>query len=192
MESITRLEKAALITTGAGAAFMTLLWNLAAKVDSPDPWIVGLRILFAFISFAAFDLVLLAVIARGFSFSGMAALIVTSGLSGAIGLQVAGVVVWPALHAAPALALAAFGAHLMISRTHTTTTTTAPEPSTVTNTQINIGALPRTLAQFAAARRAELSDRTPEQFAAELGTSVRSVEKLLSSATVISTTQQEG
>lgn len=188
---ITKLEKAALLTTGAGASFMTLLWNLAVQVDSTDTTIGGVRVLFALISFAAFDLVLLAVIARGWSLSGMAALVIVSGISGAIGLHVSGEVDWPALHAAPALALAAFGAHLMISRS-TTTTTTAPEPSTVNNTQINVGVLPRTLAQFAAARRAELADMAPDQFAAELGTSVRSVEKLLSSATVITATQQEG
>lgn len=186
---ITRLEKAALLTAGAGASFMTLLWNLAVTVESDAPAVFWLRILFAAVSFTAFDLQLWSVVARGWSISGIAALVVISGLSGAIGLEVAGVVDWPALHAAPALALAAFGAHLMISRA--TTTTTAPEQPSVTNTQINIGTLPRTLAQFAVARRAELSDVSPEQFALEIGTSVRSAEKLLGSATVITTTQED-
>jgi hypothetical protein len=191
MTEITRLEKAALLTAGAGASFMTLLWNLAVTVESDATAVFWLRILFAAVSFTAFDLQLWSVVARGWSISGIAALVIISGLSGAIGLEVAGVVDWPALHAAPALALAAFGAHLMISRAATTTTTTAPDQPNVTNTQINIGTLPRTLAQFAAARRAELSDITPEQFALEIGTSVRSVEKLLGSAAVITTTQED-
>jgi hypothetical protein len=183
---ITKLEKAALITTGAGAAFMTLLWNLAVEVDSTEPAIIGLRVLFALISFAAFDLVLLAVIARGWSISGMAALIITSGLSGAIGLEVATVVDWPALHAAPALALAAFGLHLMIARP-----ANDERRTTITNAvQVNVGAaLPRTFAQFAAARAAEMEGATDAQLAAELGSTESTVRKLLDRAPVI--TQQE-
>lgn len=190
---ITRLEKAALVTTGAGAAFMTLLWNLMAKVDSTDPWIVGLRVLFALVSFAAFDLVLLAVIARGWSISGVAALIVTSGLSGAIGLQVSGEVDWPALHAAPALALAAFGAHLMIARPAPAAGEPAP---TITNAvQVNVNQqLPRTFAEFAVARAAELPGATPAQLAIELGTGESTVRKLLERAGVVidQSAHQEG
>lgn len=186
---ITRLEKAALLTTGAGASFMTLLWNLAVQVDSAHPAIIGLRILFAAISFLAFDLVLWAIIDRGMSISGIVALAVVSGLSGAIGLEVAGVVDWPALHAAPALALAAFGAHLMLSRA---SAPAAPVPSTVTNTQINVGVpLPRTFAQFAAARAAEMPDATPAQIAAELGSTESTVRKLLDRVSVITTAQED-
>jgi len=186
---ITRLEKAALITTGAGAAFMTLLWNLAVQVDSANGWIVGLRILFALVSFAAFDLVLLSIVLRGLSISGICALIVVSGLSGAIGLEVAGVVEWKALHAAPALALAAFGAHLMFSGVGRVAPAAEP-PGTVNNTQINVGVLPRTFAQFAAARAAEMPDATPAQIAAALGTSQQSFERLIERAAII-TTQEE-
>jgi hypothetical protein len=188
---ITKLEKAALITTGAGAAFMTLLWNLAVSVDSVNGWIVGLRILFALVSFAAFDLVLLSIVLRGLSISGIAALIVVSGLSGAIGLEVAGVVEWKALHAAPALALAAFGAHLMFSGVGRAAPTTEPA-STINNTQINVGVLPRTFAQFAAARAAEMPDATTAQIAAELGTGESTIRKLLDRAAVtVTTTTQE-
>jgi hypothetical protein len=186
---ITRLEKAALITTGAGAAFMTLLWNLAVGVNSTDPWIVGLRIAFACVSFAAFDLVLLAVVARGWSLSGMAALIVTSGLSGAIGLEVAGVVAWPALHAAPALALAAFGAHLMISRP---AVAIALAPTITQAVQVNVGqALPRTFAQFAAARAAEMQGASPAEIAAALGTGESTIRKLLDRAAVTTASQED-
>lgn len=173
---ITKLEKAALLTTGAGASFMTLLWNLAVQVDSAHPAIVGLRILFALISFAAFDLQLWALIEGGWSRSGIAALIVVSSLSGAIGLEVAGVVDWPALHAAPALALAAFGAHLMVSRQPPA----VPEPPSITNnTQINVGVLPANVAAYIAARAAELPDHTPDELAATLGVGVRSVRSVL-------------
>lgn len=186
---ITRLEKAALITTGAGAAWMTLLWNLAVQVDSATPWIVGLRIAFACVSFAAFDLVLLAVIARGWSLSGMAALIVTSGLSGAIGLHVAGVVTWPALHAAPALALAAFGAHLMIVRP---SPAEAQQPTITQAVQVNVGqALPRTLIGYIAARAAALPDHSHDQLAAELGTSADTVRRALDAVRVPVTIEQE-
>jgi hypothetical protein len=186
---ITRLEKAALLTAGAGASFMTLLWNLAVTVESDAAAVFWLRILFAAVSFTAFDLQLWSVVARGWSISGIAALVIISGLSGAIGLEVSGVVDWPALHAAPALALAAFGAHLMISRA--ATTTTAPEQPSVTNTQINIGTLPRTFADFAAARARELPDATPAQLAAALGTSESTVRRLLDRVAVVTNNAED-
>lgn len=116
MEPITRLEKAALLTTGAAAAFKTLLWSLEAAIDSTDPWIGGLRVFFAVLSFVAFDLVIGAVVFRGWSMSGAAALAVAALVSALIALDVARVWPAPALHAAPALTLAAFGVHLMLSR----------------------------------------------------------------------------
>src|SRR5436190_14836976 len=117
MESkITTLEKAALITTGAAAAYKTLLWSLEATIDSTEPWIFWLRIIFAGLSFVAFDLVITSVVFRGWSWSGVGALIAAGAVSAAIGLDVARVVTMPALHAAPAIVLIAFGAHLMWSR----------------------------------------------------------------------------
>jgi len=177
---ITKLEKAALITTGAAAAYKTLLWSLEANVDLSEVWIIGLRALFAFISFAAFDLVLLAVIARGWSISGMAALIITSGLSGAIGLHVSGVVTWPALHAAPALALAAFGLHLMISRQAAPASVESAPQAITQAVQVNVSQqLPPTVAAYIAARATELPDSTPDELAAALGVGVMSVRKVL-------------
>src|SRR5437868_12064075 len=116
MNEIKNLEKAALLTTGAAAAFKALLWSLGASVDSADPAIVWLRIIFAGLSFVAFDLVIAAVVFRGWSRSGAAALGVAALVSALIALDVAKVWENPALHAAPALTLAAFGVHLMLSR----------------------------------------------------------------------------
>jgi hypothetical protein len=180
---ITRLEKAALITTGAAAAYKTLLWSVHARVDSTEPWIIALQWSFALVSFAAFDLVLMAVVARGWSWHGALALLVASVVSGAIGLEVGRAEAWPALHAAPAVTLAMFGLHLMLSGT--TTTITAPEQPSVTNTQINIGTLPRTFADFAAARARELPDATPAQLAALLETNEPTIRKLLDRAGVV-------
>lgn len=186
---ITKLEKAALITTGAAAAYKTLLWSLEASVSANDMPMQVLRVIFAALSFVAFDLVIMAAVSRGRQISGVAALIVAAGVSGAIGLEVAGVVKWPALHAAPAITLAAFGLHLMLSRPNAAP---AAEPSsTVNNTQINVGVLPRTFAQFTAARAAEMPDATPAQIAAELGTSESTVRRLLDRVALIATEQGE-
>lgn len=184
---ITKLEKWALGTTGAAAAYKTLLWSLEATVNSSDTPYTILRILFAALSFVAFDLVIGAVVLRGWSISGVPALLVASAASGAIGLQVSKVVIAPALHAAPAVVLAAFGLHLMWCCRPIMQP--APVASTVNNTQINVGMLPRTFAQFAAARAAEMPDATPAQIAAELGTSQQSFERLIERAAI--TTMQE-
>ena len=182
---ITKLEKAALITTGAAAAYKTLLWSLDASVAAHDTPMLVLRVLFAALSFVAFDLVIMAAVSRGRQISGIAALIVAAGVSGAIGLEVAGVVSWPALHAAPAITLAAFGLHLMISRADAP----APPP-TISNTQINVGVLPRTIAGFIAARAAELSDRSDDEIAAEIGTRAETVRRALAAAPTIETTRE--
>lgn len=175
---ITKLEKAALITTGAAAAYKTLLWSLEASVKANDMPMLVLRIIFAALSFVAFDLVIMAAVSRGRQISGVAALIIAAGVSGAIGLEVAGVVTWPALHAAPAITLAAFGLHLMLSHP-------APgaedQPPTITNAvQVNVGTpLPRTLIGYIAARAAELSGYSHPQIAAELGVSADTVRRAL-------------
>ncbi len=175
MESITTLEKAALITTGAAAAYKTLLWSLEANVTANDGWLFVLRIVFAGLSFVAFDLVIMAAVSRGRQLSGIGALIVAAGVSGAIGLQVAGQVNWPALHAAPALTLAAFGLHLMLSRPNV-----APAPvGTVNNTQINVGVLPPTVAAYIAAFAEAHPALLPDELAAQLGIGAASVRKVL-------------
>lgn len=193
---ITRLEKAALITTGAAAAFKTLLWSLEAGIDSTDPYISSLRVLFAFLSFVAFDLVIAAVVFRGWSVSGAAALLVAAAVSAAIALDVAKVLPAPALHAAPALTLAAFGIHLMLSRHTNATAPTSdaapaaqPSAAATAAVQVNVAVpatppalaapLPRTIAQYIAARAAELPQYSQAQLAAELGTSADTVRRML-------------
>ena len=172
---ITKLEKAALLTVGAAAAYKTLLWSLEASVTSDGQAFLWLRIVFAGLSFIAFDLVIGAVVFRGWSWSGALALIVAAGVSAAIGLDVARVFTMPALHAAPAATLAAFGIHLMLSRA---SAPVAPA-STVTNTQINIGTLPPTVAAYIAAKAAESPDLLPDELAQLLGVGVMSVRKVL-------------
>ena len=213
---ITRLEKAALITTGAAAAYKTLLWSLEANVDSTDMAIVWLRIIFAALSFVAFDLVITSVVFRGWSWSGAGALLVAAAVSAAIGLDVARVYTMPALHAAPAITLAAFGAHLMWSRridvaqliegavkeacaaleaqlTREKQARLAAESAHITQAvQVNVGQqLPRTFAEFTAARAAELPNATPAQLALELGSTESTVRRLLDRVSAITTTPQE-
>lgn len=218
MNSITKLEKSALITTGAAAAFKTLLWSLEASIDSTDPSITVLRIVFAALSFVAFDLVIAAVVFRGWSISGAIALLVAAAVSAAIALDVARVWPAPALHAAPALTLAAFGLHLMISRrtpaaaaamdaalaaerdarraaeqeleTARAALAALPAASATAAIQVNVGTapqLPRTFAQFAAARAAELPGYSHPQLAAELGTSADTIRRLLNQAVAAET-----
>lgn len=203
MNGITKLEKSALITTGAAAAFKTLLWSLEANVDSTDPNIVWLRIVFAALSFVAFDLVIAAVVFRGWSISGAVALLVAAGVSAAIALDVARVYPMPALHAAPALTLAAFGIHLMLSRrtaaaapvSETAPLTQAAAPITQA-VQVNVAAaaapaaLPRTVPAFIAARAAELPGASHPQLAAELGTSADTIRRALTAAAAAETIEQ--
>lgn len=186
---ITKLEKAALLTVGAAAAYKTLLWSLEASVTSSGPAFLWLRIVFAALSFIAFDLVIGAVVFRGWSWSGALALLVAAGVSAAIGLDVARVLTLPVLHAAPAATLAAFGIHLMLSRASAPAPVSEPH-SSVTNTQINIGTSPRTFAEFAVARAAQMEGATPAQIAAALGTSEQSFTRLIERAAVITTTQE--
>lgn len=181
---ITKLEKAALITTGAAAAYKTLLWSLELPIDAGGGWALSLRILFALLSFAAFDLVLMAVIARGWSVSGAIALIIAAGVSGIIGLSVGKAAAIPELHAAPALTLAAFGLHLMLRRP--APAESAP-PAITQAVQVNVGQqLPRTIAGFIAARHAERPDRPHHELASELGTNEAIVQKALALAPAVS------
>lgn len=207
---ITRLEKAALITTGAAAAYKTLLWSLEASVDSSESYIIILRFLFAALSFVAFDLVITSVVFRGWSWSGAGALLVAGAVSAAIGLDVARVWTMPALHAAPAIVLIAFGAHLMWCRrldlAALIAAAVAPleaqlvseraqrhaaEQAHITQAvQVNVGQqLPRTIPQFVAARAAEMHGATPAEIADQLGTSVASFQKLIERAPALA---QEG
>lgn len=192
MTDITRLEKAALITTGAAAAFKTLLWSLEATIDSTDPYIGSLRIIFAVLSFVAFDLVIVAVVMRGWSVSGAATVAVAAVVSALIALDVARVWPDPALHAAPAVTLAMFAVHLMLARRialapHAVSdagpaTALAPITQAVQVNVASSAALPRTIAGYIAARAAEMPGASQAALAAELGTSPDTVRRMLALA----------
>jgi hypothetical protein len=188
MMEITKLEKAALITTGAAAAFKTLLWSLEASIDSTESSIVWLRVVFAVLSFVAFDLVIVAVVMRGWSKSGAATVAVAAIVSALIALDVAKVWPDPALHAAPAATLAIFAVHLMLSRRVSAAApaeSTAPTAAITQAVQVNVAPatqLPRTFAQFAAARAAEMPGASQAQIAAELGTSADTIRRMLTIA----------
>lgn len=201
MTEITKLEKAALITTGAAAAFKTLLWSLEANIDSTDYYISALRVAFAVLSFVAFDLVIVAVVMRGWSRSGAATVAVAAVVSALIALDVARVWPDPALHAAPAVTLAMFAVHLMLSRR---TDHAAPAASAapfaisaapITQAvQVNVAApaaLPRTIAAYIAARAAELQGSSQAQIASELGTSADTVRRALALAATPETIVEE-
>lgn len=192
MTDITRLEKAALITTGAAAAFKTLLWSLEASIDSTDQYITWLRIIFAVLSFVAFDLVIVAVVMRGWSKSGAATVAVAAVVSALIALDVAKVWPDPALHAAPAVTLAMFAVHLMLSRRTEDARTAddaavehAPTAHATAAVQVNVASatpLPRTFPQFVAARAAEMPGVSQAALAAELCVSSDAVHRALKAA----------
>lgn len=199
MKPVTLFEKVALMSLGAGAAFKALLWALNATTDSADPTITLLRSVFAWLSFVAFDLAIGAVVLRGWSVSGAITIAVAALVSAALALDVSGVWVAPALHAAPALTLAAFSLHLMWA-TRTPAAALAPldaspagEPSPPSRGSAQAtaavmvqvappAALPRTVPEFIAARAAELPGASQAQLAATLSTSADTVRRALSAA----------
>ncbi len=152
MNALTRLDKAAVGATAAAAAFKVLLWSVGAGLDGPEPWLPWVRWAFALVSFVAFDLVVLAVVAdqraHGRRHLGTATMACAAALSGGVALHVAGVVAWPALHAGPAVLLLLLGLHLsdtrgeardgLIASRHVT-----PEPASLQVTQavqVNVSA----------------------------------------------------
>jgi hypothetical protein len=130
------------------------------------------------------------------------ALAVAALVSGAIALAAGGTWSLAALHAAPVVTLATFGAHLMwigrmpaaVVATDTAPTAT-PAPQVTQAVQVNVAAaaaLPRTIAAFIAARAAELPQHSPAMLAAELGTSADTVRRMLQiAATAEPTTATE-
>lgn len=186
--NITRLEKMALITTGAAAASKTLLWSLGARTDTTSEMIGYLLVVFAWLSFVAFDLVIVAVAMRGWSRSGAVTVAVAAVVSALIALHVAGVWKLDALHAAPAVTLAVFTLHLMLcNRTETAepATSTAPVAQATAAIQVNVAQpaqLPRTIAHYIAARASEMNGASQAAIAAELGTSADTVRRALTLA----------
>ena len=118
-DTLTAWEKAALITTGAASAYNVLLWALGATLTDAAPGLTPLgvaRVAFAVLSFVSFDLVVIVTVQamragrRGlWSEASAAAAAFAAAL---VALEVAGVVAWLWLHAAPAVVLYAFMRHL--------------------------------------------------------------------------------
>jgi len=197
---LTWVEKSALIATGAAAAFNILLWQLGLTLNSAGPHMSGidpvavLRVLFAMLGFAAFDLVLVALVVHAIAY-GVAwhSLLAASGaalLSGLIALETAAVIVAPALHAAPAVTLLLFVLHLMFSRSGTATTlrsaVAVPQMAPLIAQHFAVcPQLPRTVVDFITARAAELPGLSVTQLAAELRTSADTIRRAMTKPEVI-------
>ena len=129
--NLTTLEKAAVISTAAAAAFKVLLWSVGATLNSDEPWLDFARWLFGALSFVAFDLTLMAVVAdqrtHGRGGWGTITLVAAAGFAALIALHVAEVAAMPALHAGPALLLLFFGLHLSSKRDTTAALTATPD-----------------------------------------------------------------
>jgi hypothetical protein len=205
--SLTALQKSALITTGAAAAFKILLWSLGLSLHSTGPlaWDVDIlavvRVIFALLSFVAFDLVLVSVVidarTHGFAWPGALAALGAAVVSGMIALQVADVYDLPALHVGPAVTMLLYAAHLMLGPQSNQGDGIAmpqpeqvvPQPMPLIEQHFHVPPqplqLPRTVSEFIAARAAELPDLSPPRLATELGTSPDTIRRALSRSDVL-------
>lgn len=116
-------EKAALFTVGSASAFNVLLWALGYDLSAAAPGLSPLgvlRVLFAVVSFVGLDLTIVVTVMaqRAGRRSVWAWLTATAAMlaAGGMALEVARVVDWPGLHAAPVLVLFAFMHHLAAPR----------------------------------------------------------------------------
>lgn len=192
MIPISTLDKAALITTGAAAAFKVLLWSLGMSLTSDEPAVGVLRVVFAILSFVAFDLVLFAVVVdqRRYGRSGWSLLAAAGAavVSAFIALDVAGVLPFAGLHAAPAIMLLLFVLHLVMPRRTppqggASDAAVSPQsaPAITQAVQVNVGApaLPATIPAYIIARAAQMPHLSPPALAAEIGTSADTVRRAL-------------
>jgi hypothetical protein len=205
--TLTLLQKSALITTGAAAAFKILLWSLGLTLTSAGPTFQGfdilaaVRVLFALLSFVAFDLVLVSVVidarTHGFAWPGAIAAMGAAVVSALIALQVAGVYDVPALHVGPAITMLLYAAHLMLGPQGTPASTAVlpqPEPQTQQSAPLIeqhfnvVPQLPRTVREYIEARAAETPGISGPQLAKELGTSPDTIRRALTRQEVIETT----
>lgn len=194
--ALSWLDKLALFTTGAGAAGKVLLWGLGVSLTGARPeWATAILWLFAGLSFVAFDLVLGSIVVdarrHGLRLTGLLAVAGAALVSALIALEVAGVVDWPALHAAPAVTLLLYALHLMwpypaMVAAPAQATVAEPQPTAAPATataavQVNVttGATgARTVPEFIAHRAAELQ-LPPPQLASLLETSPDTVRRAL-------------
>lgn len=194
---LTRLDKAALITVGAGVAGKVLLWGLGVSLDAPPWWAPYVIALFAILSFVAFDLVLASVVidsrTHGMRWPGVLAVAGAAVVSASIGLQIASVVDWPALHAAPAVTLLLYALHLMwpypqvaAARAGEAVAPAVPTATAAASVQVGVSIapqLPATVAGFILAHAATDPQVTPPMLAVRLGTSADTVRRALAQQT---------
>lgn len=116
-------EKAALFTVGSASAFNVLLWALGYHLADAAPALSPLgvaRVVFGLVSFVGLDLTITVTVMaqRDGRRSVWAWLTATAAMlaAGGMGLEVAAVVTWPWLHAAPVAVLFAFMHHLAAPR----------------------------------------------------------------------------
>jgi hypothetical protein len=122
-DALNGWEKAALFTVGSASAFNVLLWalgyHLADAAPAPTPLGVA-RVIFGLVSFVGLDLTITVTVMaqRDGRRSVWAWLTATAAMlaAGGMGLEVASVVAWPWLHAAPVVVLFAFMHHLAAPR----------------------------------------------------------------------------
>lgn len=204
--NLTRLDKAALFTTGAGAAFKVLIWSLGASLTTDQataPWLPIVKAGFALISFVAFDLVLGSVVldarSHGLRWPGVLAVVGAAATSALIALEVAAVFNAPWLHAAPAVNLLLYSLHLMwpyptqstvpaapASEAAPAATEAAAPPQASATAQINVAvgvALPATIPDFIRAHVERNPHASRAALAAQLGTSPDTVRRALEPAT---------
>jgi hypothetical protein len=211
--NLTRLDKAALFTTGAGAAFKVLIWSLGASLTTDQataPWLPIVKAGFALISFVAFDLVLGSVVldarAHGLRWPGVLAVVGAAATSALIALEVAAVFAAPWLHAAPAVNLLLYSLHLMWPYPQSSTVPAAPAPlpaapaseaapaateaaappQASATAQVNVAlgiALPATIPDFIRSHATQNPQLSRAALAAQLGTSPDTVRRALEPAT---------
>ena len=199
--TLTRLQKITLFTTGAAAAHKILLYALglhaASVVMVATQWgafdaAAVLRVVFALLSFVAFDLVIYSIAvdlrAHGVAPAGVIAAGVAALMSTLIALDVADANPTRELAAGGAVTLAAYFAHLVFSHAPKRPDTATPQ-QTVADVAASAAAgaaagaalatLPRTVREFIAVRARELGTDAPAVLASELGTSADTVRRAL-------------
>lgn len=184
-DKLTGWEEFALLATGAASAFNVLLWSLGYGLSDALPaWSpLGVaRVAFSVLSFVSMDLVVIVTVmamraGRRGVWSEVCSLAAAAAAAG-IALEVAGVVGWPWLHAAPMAVLYTFMRHLaappsdqrrraLLARADQAETTVVQLRAEVEQRDDEIGSLRRRLE--AALAQAETAAEQGETAAAQLG-----------------------
>jgi hypothetical protein len=146
-DKLNAWEKAALFTVGSASAFNVLLWALGYGLIDAAPALSPLgvlRVLFAIVSFIGLDLTIVVTVMaqRDGRRSVWAWLTACAAMAaaGGMALEVARVVAWPALHAAPVMVLFFFMHHLAAPRVAQRAEVVAQEASELRRTVAQLGA----------------------------------------------------